>query len=667
MPPQKRKADLTEDEIQAEQRKHEVLARIQSLDADDTKSYLYELCDRWQLQFPNRTFDQVLHTAFNNFEVPLDGDLALGDHPHYGFNTLDSTIHTHEMEAIAMYHHLRHHGLIGDGATNEAGDDDTDDGADDLAAQSAELLNKSLKLLEMVYYAKRIVLSTYQAKLAIHQVHCADIALHPDTDARLGSWALRFRWIESSMTEMQEVIMFILDCAFEKQLRKQNGCVFEPIMVDDKFNSHAYRYVSEVKEWVFSVCRKELQWKQWTNLLHGTGTIKAVVEYLTGCKDYQFPDLEKRRDVFAFRNGVYVAGDNKFYEYEAPGETLADTVIACKFFNCQFEPYEEILDWRLIPTPHLQGILDYQGLPADVCDWMYIFLGRMLYDVGDYDGWQVMPFVKGYAGTGKSTICTHVIRNFYDPIDVGVLSNNHEKQFGLSAFYDKYLLIGPEVRNDLKIEQAEFQSIVSGEDIQVAMKHKKAFSVRWRVPGWMAGNEVPTWADAAGSIQRRLPVFDFPRPVTRGDMRLGEKLEQELPDIMVKANRAYRSMAAAHGGDNIWTLLGPYFANTSSELAQTINVLEAFLASDEVVVTDDAFCPFEEFKNAVTAYATINNATRPRFNVDYFRGPFSRHGIRKEKCSKTWRSRTFTNKDFVLGVDLAHQDILGGGVDNALG
>jgi Ni2+-binding GTPase involved in maturation of urease and hydrogenase len=48
----------------------------------------------------------------------------------------------------------------------------------------------------------------------------------------------------------------------------------------------------------------------------------------------------------------------------------------------------------------------------------------MLYAVGEKDSWQVMPFLKGAASSGKSTILIHVCRNLYESTDVGMLSNN---------------------------------------------------------------------------------------------------------------------------------------------------------------------------------------------------------------------------------------------------
>ena len=64
-----------------------------------------------------------------------------------------------------------------------------------------------------------------------------------------------------------------------------------------------------------------------------------------------------------------------------------------------------------------------------------------------------MPYLKGIAGAGKGTIVNEVAGRFYDPIDVGVLSNNCERQFGISAFHDKILFVAGEIKNDLKMDQ----------------------------------------------------------------------------------------------------------------------------------------------------------------------------------------------------------------------
>ena len=45
------------------------------------------------------------------------------------------------------------------------------------------------------------------------------------------------------------------------------------------------------------------------------------------------------------------------------------------------------------------------------------------------------------------------------------------------------MFIAPEIKGDFCLEQAEFQSMVSGEDVSVAIKGKTAKSIEWTCPG----------------------------------------------------------------------------------------------------------------------------------------------------------------------------------------
>ena len=265
-------------------------------------------------------------------------------------------------------------------------------------------------------------------------------------------------------------------------------------------------------------------------------------------------------------------------------------------------------------------------------------------------------FFRSLSACGKSTLCLKVAKNLFDAIDVGVLSNNIEKKFGLSAFHDKYLFVAPEIKNDLAIEQAEFQSIVSGEDIQVNVKHKKAFSTQWSVPGVLAGNETPAWCDNAGSIQRRIVLFDFKRAVTHGDMKLGDKLDVELPLILVKCNRAYVEAARAYGSKNVWTVLPAYFKTTRDTMAQDVNAVEAFLASADVLLKEAAYCPFDDFKHALKAFEQQNGYKHSKYVWDHFRGPFDKYGLVKVREAREYGGRRLT-REYIVGVDL------GGGGD----
>lgn len=615
----------------------EILSEVtRTLQDSGPEDLLSELSQRWELDTQVATVDNFMRLAMTNFRVNSDDDIDIDAQGEYGMRMLDETIERHEQEAIAVFNAIRQL---------------------DPAGENLELQRKATKVIEMVYYAKRVVLSAFQARLAVHQLHCADHALAEDLDLLLGSWTLRYRWIDQSKsTPLQKLLLHLLDTAMEKRYRKQNGYVYEPIVVNG-YETHAWRQVCEIKEFVYNSAKKEVHWEQWCHLTASGNNAKLAVEHLSSSNDYQFRFLQKDRHVFSFRNGVYLAKEDRFHEFGSGAEPLSDSIVAARFFDADFTPYHELDDWRDIPTPHLHCIMDYQEWPAEVCDWMYIALGRLLYNVNEMDGWQIIPFMLGSASSGKSTVTLKVAKLFYEHADVGVLSNNIERQFGISAFWDKLLFCGPEIKGDLKVEQAEFQSIVSGESVQISAKHKKAFTVEWTVPGILAGNEVPAFSDNAGSVQRRFLVFSFQKAVVNGDMKLAEKLATEMPTILVKCNRAYLQAAARWGSRNAWTVLPPYFINTRNEMAQAVNSIEAFLASSEVVMGPDLFCPYKDFKERWRAFSVTNgyNQHKQVQMLSLFTAPFEKLNLRIEEGTREYKNAR-KRQQWVVGVDLAVDD-----------
>lgn len=95
---------------------------------------------------------------------------------------------------------------------------------------------------------------------------------------------------------------------------------------------------------------------------------------------------------------------------------------------------------------------------------------------------QVIAFLKGIAGAGKSTLINDVAGRFYEQIDVGNLSNNCERQFGISSFADKLMFVGAEIKGDFRIDQTGRPSPRS--------HALNVFRMSWTVngSGWVAGS-----------------------------------------------------------------------------------------------------------------------------------------------------------------------------------
>ena len=153
----------------------------------------------------------------------------------------------------------------------------------------------------------------------------------------------------------------------------------------------------------------------------------------------------------------------------------------------------------------------------------------------------------------------------------------------LQSIYKGFMFISPEIKGDLSLEQAEFQSLVSGEDVSVARKNETALSLQWKTPGILGGNEVPNWKDNSGSILRRLATLNFSRQIAPdvADPNLEHKLEKEMPAIMCKCLRAYLEYAQKYSGKDIWNILPKYFKNIQNQVATVTNPLQHFLCSEK--------------------------------------------------------------------------------------
>ena len=356
----------------------------------------------------------------------------------------------------------------------------------------------------------------------------------------------------NDMSAYQKLLIYLLEQLHRKGYRRYNGECYKQIFTQDGYDTHSWRKAMSIKAFIHNLTDNiNMNPEMWKNQTQSKNNVTAACEYLTEYIGGEFEDIVRDRHVFSYNNGIYIIKKmdpetGMYYDEWIPysgseSKTIGASVVACKYFDEKFDNKADLEWFEIIKQycPHFQGIMNYQEWPEDVQKWLCIMIGRNMYNLGELEEWQVLAYLLGQANSGKSTILTKVVKQIYEPCDVGVLSNNIEKKFGLSALAEKFMFVGPEIKGNLAMEQSEFQSLISGEDIQIAEKHKVAKSIVWSVPGMLAGNEVPNYTDNAGSISRRLMVFKFDQKVKKGDTRLGFKLLKELSYIMQACNRIH--------------------------------------------------------------------------------------------------------------------------------
>lgn len=468
---------------------------------------------------------------------------------------------------------------------------------------------------------------------------------------------------KDKMSPWQELLLYLLHEAQLNRYKRYKGQCFREIKTSDGKSTRAWEPVMDISEFVYTKTQKECKYDMWKNLTSKGSCVKDTIGYLETCLDIQFPDIKKNRHAWSFRNGIFIGKywenkkyTTKFLEYDsAEYDHLDPTIVSCKYFDQDFvESHEK--DWYNIPTPFMQTVLSYQNFSEDVCRWLYVFIGRLCFDVNDLDSWQVIPFLKGIAGSGKSTLVTKVCKKFYDSDDVRTLSNNIEKKFGLDGIKDGFMFISPEIKGDIQLEQAEFQSLVSGEDLSVARKFKTPLSVQWKVPGILAGNEMPGWKDNSGSILRRILTWNFSKQVIEADPHLEKKLDAELPLILQKCVKAYVDYSQVYSNQDIWNVVPTYFKTVRNQVAMVTNVLQNFLSSEKLRYGKDLFCPQKLFVHEFNLHCQENNLGRHKFNPDFYAGPFSSKELEVRTESKTYDGRAYISQPFIFGVDIVRDD-----------
>lgn len=359
----------------------------------------------------------------------------------------------------------------------------------------------------------------------------------------------------------------------------------------------------------------------WKLMTSGNAAEQLVKKYFSSSNDYDIVNLEIDRSCFRYENGIFDAKSMGFYLFGNPTHDinirLGQKGVANAFYSdnqyfrdnptnpCNFNPQwigkqdfhsdtgmtycTDLECWTQIDTPKFDTIFDLQTThlsdekKKDVYQVLIAFLfGRILFNAGEEDRWQVAPFLYGVAGAGKSSLC-RAQQHVYQMQDTGVLSSNIEEKFGLGSLYEKKVIICPEVKKNFSLSLAELQSMISCERMSIARKHQSAIQAIWEAPITMAGNEVPmTWIDTGGQLVRRLLVFEFLNQPTAMDANLDDELLGEVPLLIVKGAIAYHSLKKTvnERGSSFWSAIPDYFIDQRRKLLARCSPAMSFFTDE---------------------------------------------------------------------------------------
>ncbi len=463
----------------------------------------------------------------------------------------------------------------------------------------------------------------------------------------------------NELPAVPKLILYCLGRLYRAGVRRHCGeYVYEQIILNGK-PTRAWREKCELRTMIWEFCNKDSSFLWWRLLTQNNAD--SVVKYLSTCLDREFPEFIPNRRCWSFLDGIYVAETDTFFYYDDP--TIPDGIVSCKlieqeFGNTAYYSFNGIdkLVFSQIQTPIFDKILKSQKWSDEIMYWLYVYLGRLFYEVREKDKWETCAFCKGVAGTGKSSILK-LVEMFYNARDIGVIGNNIERNFGLHVISEKLVFIAPEIKSDFALDQANLQSMITGENVSLAIKHKEPKVVNWKVSGILAGNEAPSWSDNSGSISRRLVIFPFNERISdeNKDPNLMKKVEeQELSKLIRKCSLAYTDAFTRYGNVDIWSVLPRELKEERVKLQYSTNPLFAYIhKSNECEFDEHGYINENAFSIRLRAYAKV---TFPSinfcWNADFYSYVFNELHLTVERKSLTWprSSENITTGLYIMGL-----------------
>lgn len=174
-------------------------------------------------------------------------------------------------------------------------------------------------------------------------------------------------------------------------------------------------------------------------------------------------------------------------------------------FDCNYDCYQS--DWRDIETPYYQKLLSDQGIG----EWYYALVGRTFHPLGRKDHWNILPILVGSKNCGKFT------STLKGPLLKDNISGYQTKNYTLSTLSNDFTV---------KRSNAPMLTYESGNKCREIIINDESMIV--------IGTEFQEM-----NLDYRIVLIPFNNTIESPDHDLQQKIEQELPKLVVKCNKAY--------------------------------------------------------------------------------------------------------------------------------
>ncbi len=582
---------------------NDIKERIKKSDENDLMKYYQELSEKWTIQL-----DNVFKSACEKFNIK---DIHLID-----MGILQIELQKNIYEATMLHTTCK--------KVFESFDQYTDEWN---------------RIFEVIFYCEKLLRSVYLLNKTNDPGNNSTSNEDPDVLFKYSRYT-----DESQKSPYQSLLLYLFELFSEEGFSKNGGNLYKPV-IKNGYNTHAWEKHCSLREYIYQKTDHKVNFNQWKNATaNGCSNITNAEKYLNEFIGPELPSLTKDRHLFAFKNGNYITkfnvakeGETPFYKdifipYGTSHPYITNFSVACKYHDKNFVDFstdeEDWFEKNMNRCKTFKSLLDYQEFTLDIQKWLCTFIGRMCFELGDMDNWQVLFYLLGQAGAGKSTILMKIIQKIYEDEDVGVIANNIDSKYGIKPHANKLAVVAPEISENFRMEQTDWQLIVEGGRNTYSEKYKNDETIDWKLPMAMGGNKIMRYKNNSESVSRRTVIFNFWKKVLNTDTEIDKKLSEELPIIIKLCISCYYDAVNTHGKKGIWNVLPKYFHENKEEMEQTTNSLQNFLKSGKVIFGEKLYVPMKVFQQCFNEHCRDNNLTREQFTKDFYGSVFTNNNIK---------------------------------------
>jgi phage/plasmid-associated DNA primase len=443
-----------------------------------------------------------------------------------------------------------------------------------------------------------------------------------DQEVRTLSWIYEPQDKQDDMDGLnpqQKLLEFIFDKCGLERLRRADASIYRQKYTEDGTGTCFFERHMDIIDFIYnSVSPKSAYPEMYNAVTHKKDVAENVTKLLQSMPDPRLPIFDSDRCLFSFRNGIFNARNGIFYYYVTiPGmdmhstkELSSATLCTSNYFDVYITREHLLGSIDDIKTPCFDKILLDQRYGQKDLYWFQAMLGRTLHDIGTMDDWQLCLYVRGVAGSGKSTVL-RLWSEVYPKHLVGFLADDSETTFSDQHLINARMICCLDVSKEFRMATTRFNSYVCGENVVVNRKFKTALTVQWKAQLIFASNDNPPIKSRAGSGGRRLLIFRFEEPVRDSDPLLMSKCRAELPFFLIKCARRYLDAFTNYKGQSLWEkdVLPTQCLRARDEYVCSSSPIAAFFASGLLETGDTYIMTYCALRTAYEEYLKTMQST----------------------------------------------------------